>query len=92
MVWVLAFEIAVALIIGFVVLRAQSAWSAAFLPATALRWNSQAGAYYRDGCVVGFHLRASFCGSTICAGVIFVATISRFLTYSSRSFLSKTTT
>ena len=32
------------------------------------------------------------CISTMCAGVIFVATISHFWTYSSRSFLSKTTT
>jgi len=36
-----------------------------------------------------FHSRASFCASTICAGIIFVATISQYL---SRSFLSKTTT
>jgi hypothetical protein len=32
------------------------------------------------------------CASTICAGVTFVATISRFWIYSSRTFLSKTTT
>ena len=46
----------------------------------------------QGGCIVGFHSRASFCASMICAGVIFVAIISRFWTYSSRSFLSKTTT
>jgi len=28
---------------------------------------------------LGFHSRASFCASTICAGVILAATLSRFL-------------
>jgi hypothetical protein len=35
---------------------------------------------YQGCCVVGFHSRASFCASAICAGVMSRATKSRFFT------------
>jgi hypothetical protein len=40
-------------------------------------WAIRREAAYRIGCLAGFHSRASFCASVICAGVIDVATLSR---------------
>jgi hypothetical protein len=43
-------------------------------------------ASYRDGCVVGFHSRASFCASAICAGVISFEKISRLFAAAASPF------
>ena len=37
---------------------------------------------YRGACLIGFHSRASFCASAICAGVMFPAALSRSFTAS----------
>jgi hypothetical protein len=49
--------------------------------------NSEAG--YRGGCAVGFHSRASFCASAICAGVMHRAILSRLFELAAKHILQE---